>query len=174
MWRADLLWKDPDAGKDWGQEEKCTTEEMVGWYHQLNEFEFDQTPGDNEGQGSLGYHSPWGCKELDTAEQLNKYHDKCDTLPWKRPDLLVEMALEGLLRVSYCKVMERGLPEIKWNVIITPNVDGCGSAYVYTQTELMELIGVFRCVYFVNFCVAPFSQGKVLPFSSVFLRQNHT
>ena len=84
------------------------------------------------------------------------------------------MALEGLLLVGYCKVMERGLPEIKWNVIITPNVDGCGSAYVYTQTELMELIGVFRCVYFVNFYVAPFSHGQVLPFSSVFLRQNHT
>ena len=81
---------------------------------------------------------------------------------------LWKWASEGLLLVSYCKVMERGLPEIKWNVIITPDVDGCGSAYVYTQTELMELIGVFRCVYFVNFYVALFSQGQVSAFFKCF------
>ena len=46
--------KDPDAGKIWGQEEKGTTEdEMVGWHHWLNGHEFEQTPGDSEGQGSL-------------------------------------------------------------------------------------------------------------------------
>jgi len=54
------------------QKEKGTTEdEMVGWHYQLNEHEFEQTPGDSEGQGSLGCCSPWGSKDLDTTEQLN-------------------------------------------------------------------------------------------------------
>ena len=49
-----LIWKDPDAAKDWRLEEKGTIEdEMVGWYHQLNGHEFEQSPGDSEGQGSL-------------------------------------------------------------------------------------------------------------------------
>ena len=45
-----------------------TEDEMVGWYHRLNGHEFEQTPGDGEGQGSLECCSPWGCKELDTTE----------------------------------------------------------------------------------------------------------
>ena len=57
--RADSLEKNPDAGRDWGQEEKGTTEdEMVGWHHQFNGPELEQTPGDSEGQGSLAYWSP--------------------------------------------------------------------------------------------------------------------
>ena len=43
---------------------------MVGWHHRLNGHEFEQTPGDGEGQGSLACCSPWGRKELDTTEQL--------------------------------------------------------------------------------------------------------
>ena len=67
-----LIGKDPDAGKVWGQEEKGMTEnEMVGWRHRLNGHEFEQAPGDSEGQGSLACCSPWGCKESDTTEQLN-------------------------------------------------------------------------------------------------------
>ena len=67
-----LIGKDPDAGKDWRQEEKGATEdEMVGWHHWLNGHEFQQTLGDVEGQGSLACYSPWGCKESDTTEQLN-------------------------------------------------------------------------------------------------------
>ena len=65
--------KDPDAGKDWTQEKKGTTEdEMVGWLHRLNWHEFEQTPGDGEGQGSLACCSPWGHRELAMSEQLNK------------------------------------------------------------------------------------------------------
>ena len=60
-----FIGKDPDAGKDWGQEEKGATEdEMVGWHHWLNGHEFEQTPGDSEGQGSLVCYSPWGWKSL--------------------------------------------------------------------------------------------------------------
>ena len=61
--RSQLIGKDPDAGKDWRQEEKGMTEgEMVGWHHQLNGHEFEQTLGDGEGQESLVCCSPWGCK----------------------------------------------------------------------------------------------------------------
>ena len=70
--KSQLIGKDPGAGKDWEQEEKEVTEdETVGWLHWLNRHEFEQTPGDNEGLGSLVCCSPWGCKELDTTEQLN-------------------------------------------------------------------------------------------------------
>ena len=48
-----------------------TEYEMVGWHHQLNGYESEQAPGVGDGQGSLGCCSPWGRKELDTAEQLN-------------------------------------------------------------------------------------------------------
>ena len=67
-----IIGKDPDAGYDWGQEEKGMTEdEMVGWYHWLNGHEFGQTLGDSGGQGSLKCYSPWGSRESDTTEQLN-------------------------------------------------------------------------------------------------------
>ena len=67
-----LTGKDPDAGKDWGQEEKGLTEdEMVGWHHRLDGHEFEQALGVGDRQGSLACCSPWGCKELDTTEQLN-------------------------------------------------------------------------------------------------------
>ena len=73
MRRTDSLRrKDPDAGKDWRQEEKGTTEDqMVGWHHWLSEHEFVQAPGVGEGQGSLACCSPWGHKESDMTERLN-------------------------------------------------------------------------------------------------------
>ena len=80
-----LIGKDPNAGRDWRQEEKGITEdEMVGWHHRLNGHEFKQAPGDGEGQGNLAEHapcSPWGCKELDTTERLNNNNDaRCSVL----------------------------------------------------------------------------------------------
>ena len=64
--------KDPDAGKDWRQEEKGMTEDkMVGRHHRLNGHEFEQPPGDGEGQGSLVCCTAWGLKELGTTEQVN-------------------------------------------------------------------------------------------------------
>ena len=76
LWPPDvknwLIRKDPDAGKGWWQEEKGTTEdEMVGWHHQLNGYEFEQAPGAGDGQGSLACCSPWGHKQSDMTEQLN-------------------------------------------------------------------------------------------------------
>ena len=69
---SQLTGKDPDAGKNWGQEEKGATDnEMVGWHHQLNGHEFEWTLGVGDGQGGLACCSSWGCKESDTTEQLS-------------------------------------------------------------------------------------------------------
>ena len=70
-----LLDKDTDAGKDWRQEEKGTTEdEMVGWHHWHDGHEFEEAPSVGDGQGSLACCSPWGHKELDTTEWLDWTH----------------------------------------------------------------------------------------------------
>ena len=62
-----------------GQEEKGTTEdEMVGWHHRFDGHEFEQTPGDSEGQGSLRCCNPWGHKESDRTERLNNNKIKCN------------------------------------------------------------------------------------------------
>ena len=76
LWLPDaknwLIWKDPDAGKDWRREEKWMTEdEMVKWHHRLDGHEFEQAPCVGDGQGSLACCSPWGCKESDMTEWLN-------------------------------------------------------------------------------------------------------
>ena len=73
LWPPDekswLIWKDPNAEKDWRQEEKGMTEgEMVGWHHQLNDHEFEQALRVGDGEGSLACCSPWGLKELDSTE----------------------------------------------------------------------------------------------------------
>ena len=67
-----LIWKDPDAGKDWRQEEKGTTDdEMVGWHHLHNGHGFGWTSGVGDGQGGLACCGSWGRKESDMTEQLN-------------------------------------------------------------------------------------------------------
>ena len=76
LWPPDvknwLIWKDPDAWKDWGQEDKGTTDnDMAGWHHRLDGHEFGWTPGVGDGQGGLECYSSWGCKELDMTEWLN-------------------------------------------------------------------------------------------------------
>ena len=78
-----LIWKDPDAGKDWRQKEKGMTEdEIVDWHHQLDGHEFEKALGLGDGQGSLVRCSPWGHKELGMTEQLNwtdLYHWFCSS-----------------------------------------------------------------------------------------------
>ena len=67
-----LTGKDPDAGRDWGQEEKGVTEdEMAGWHHRLDGHEFEWTPRVGDGQGGLACCNSWGRKESDTTERLN-------------------------------------------------------------------------------------------------------
>ena len=66
-----LIGKDSDAGRDWGQEEKGTTEdEMAGWHHWLDGRESQWTSGVGDGQGRLACWDSWGRKESDTTEQL--------------------------------------------------------------------------------------------------------
>ena len=77
--KSQLIEIDSEAGTDWGQEEKGVTEnEMLGRHHQLNGYEFEQAPGDSEGQGSLKCCNSWGHKELGMTERFNnnnhKYH----------------------------------------------------------------------------------------------------
>ena len=84
LWPPDVksrfIGKGPDAGKDWRQEEKGTTEdEMVRLHHWLNGHEFEQTPGDSVGQRSLARCSPWSCKESDTTWRLN---DSFQVVSW--------------------------------------------------------------------------------------------
>ena len=76
LWPSDmknwLIWKDPDAGTDWRQEEKGKTEdEMVGWHHRLNWHGFVWTLGVGDGQWGLACCGSWGHKESDTTERLN-------------------------------------------------------------------------------------------------------
>ena len=76
VWPLDVkswfIWKDLDAGKDWRQEEKGTTEdEMVAWHHWLNEHEIGWTLGVDDGQGGLAYCCSWGFKESGMTEWLN-------------------------------------------------------------------------------------------------------
>ena len=93
LWPPDaknwLIGKNPDAGKDWRQEEKGTTEdEMVGLHAWLDAIlgmslghEFDQTLGVGDGQGSLACCIPWGCKESHTTEWLN-WMERISWRPW--------------------------------------------------------------------------------------------
>ena len=97
LWPPDtknwLIWKDPDAGKDWRQEEKGTTDdEMVGWRHRLDGYEFEQARGVGDVQGCLACCSPWCHKELDMTERLN----------WTELNLFKRFSLAQLL----CQVLK--------------------------------------------------------------------
>ena len=79
--KSQLIRKDPDAMRDWRQEEKRMTEdEMIGWHPWFNGHESEQALGDGEGQGSLACWSPWGHKECEMAEWLSNNNNKSITL----------------------------------------------------------------------------------------------
>ena len=104
LWPPDvkswLIGKDPNAGKDWRQEEKGTTEdEMVGWHHWLNGHEFGWTLGAGDGQGGLACCGPWGHKESDMTERLN--WTETTTLKFLFPSILGRMIICFWWR-NYC------------------------------------------------------------------------
>ena len=83
-----LIGKDPDDGRDWGQEEKGTTEdETAGWYHWLDGHEFEWTPGVGDGQGGLACCDSQGRKESDTTERLNWTEDSSTEVVHKQNSL---------------------------------------------------------------------------------------
>ena len=88
LWPPDvkswLIWKDPDAGKDWGQEEKGTTEDkLAGWHHWLNGHGFGWTLGVGDGQGGLACCSSWDCRvEHDWATELNWLTSRRYRISW--------------------------------------------------------------------------------------------
>ena len=95
-----LTGKDPDAGRDWGEDEKGTTEdEMAGWHHRLDGCEFWWTPGVGDGQGCLACSDSWGCKESDTTERLN-WSDVTVLVPLK---LFKKMIVQNVFRWQNCK-----------------------------------------------------------------------
>ena len=80
-----LTGKDLDDGEDWSQKKRVTENETVGWHHQLNGHEFEQTPGDSEGQGSLACCSSWGHRvghNLATEQQLLLWIFSTANLGW--------------------------------------------------------------------------------------------
>ena len=82
MRRVDSLEKTPDAGRDWGQEEKGITEDkMVVWHHWLDGYEFEWTLGDGDGQGGLVCCNSWGREESDITERLNWTEVLCSYKP---------------------------------------------------------------------------------------------
>ena len=90
---SQLIGEDPDAGKDWRQKEKGTTEhEMFGWYYWLNGHEFEQASRDCDGQQSLACCSPWDRKESDPTEQLK--------LGWTELNCTVDKK-----QICHCKVI---------------------------------------------------------------------
>ena len=111
-----LIGKDPDSGRDWGQEEKGTTEdEMAGWHHRLNGHEFEWTPGIGDGQGGLACCSPWGHKESETTERLN----------WIE---LTEVLLEKWSRIKRIGCRDG------WRVVVFNRVTGI----IFTEKVIFE------------------------------------
>ena len=108
--RSWLTGKDSDAGRDWGQEEKGTTEdEMAGWHHQLDWHEFGWNMRVDDGQGGLAYCDAWGHRELDTTEllnwtELNDYYCLASfhVLSWHPFIILVKVSFPGL-----CSLLSR-------------------------------------------------------------------
>ena len=115
LWPPDvkswLIGKDPDAGKDWRQEEKGTTEdEMVGWHHWLDGRESEWTPGVGDRQGGLVCCDSWGRKESDTTEWLNwtEINERMScTWIWKIT----------IVKMSICSILTDRVNWLAWNII---------------------------------------------------------
>ena len=105
--KSQLIGKDPDAGKDWGQKEKGTAEDgMFGWYHWLNGHEFEQAPGDGERQGSLACCSPWG-RRVRHEQRLNN-----NLCPWPHPNFAL---VSSFLTLGYLNYLPHSIiMRIKW------------------------------------------------------------
>ena len=117
-----LIWKDPDAGKDWGQEEKGTIEdEMVGWHRRLDGHKFGWTPGVGDGQGGLVCRSPWGRKESDLTERLNwveliSHYVICLTTMQSFFSLVLIFCSSWIFCISFHFCLFLAMPHSMWNL----------------------------------------------------------
>ena len=91
-----------------------TEDEMVGWHHRFNGHEFKQAPGDGKGQGSLMCYSPWGRKELDTAET-----EQQDTLKMK--SVLGQDLTTIVYNTVQCKILMKSVMKLQMKLLILPN-----------------------------------------------------
>ena len=115
--KSRLIGKDPDSGKDWGQEEKgATKHDLVGWYHPLDEHEFEQTPGNGEGQGSLVCCSPWGPKEPDTTEGLTHTHTQAVSIFY----LNFKLMQSCLFYINLYQIVYKQIPNYSLSPITYP------------------------------------------------------
>ena len=124
LWPPDaksrLTEKAPDAGKDWRQKKKREAEnEMVGWHHQFNAYEFEKPPGDSEGQGRLACYGQWGRKELDTTEQLNNCNNNMELQQCLNSKLLISWEIFSIVETletsqSYWKFITYVWVDLVW------------------------------------------------------------
>ena len=106
-----LFRKDSDAGKDWRQEEKGTTEdEMAGWHHWLDGRESEWTLGVGDGQGGLACCYSWGRKEADTTEWLNWTEHNKNTLTFKIILALIQFSSVAQSCSTLCDPMDCSTP----------------------------------------------------------------
>ena len=107
-----LIGKDPDARRDWGQEEKGTPEEeMAGWHHRLDAHEFGFTLGVGNGQGGLACCNSWVCKESDTTERLNWTKLNCYLREWDGEDT---ESLKTVEKSTWERDKDRKDQECRW------------------------------------------------------------
>ena len=136
--KCGLIRKDPDAGNDWRREEKGTTEdEMVGWHHQLTGHDFD-TPGFNDGQGSLVCCSPWGCIELDTIERLNWTEWSWSQPSRSLPKQIQRDSRQSVLLLLQLRVLTKELFELLINLFFlnfTQLMIGKIKTYIFCPTS---------------------------------------
>ena len=143
-----LIGKDSDAGRDWGQEEKGTTEdEMAGWHHWLDGHEFGWTPGVGDGQGGLACRDSWGCKESDTTKWLNWTELKKDSL-WKGLLLSVLFTKQYSLHLVWKSYL------IIWFLQIFTFIESsvCSSVTLINSLNIhTNMCPQDNCVYYSNF-----------------------
>jgi len=148
MGRVDSLEK-THAGRDWGQEEKGTTEdEMAGWHHRLDGREFEWTPGDGDGQGGLACCDSWGRKESDATERLN-----WTELNWGNKAVLQESCVQSeftILHLGGGSSFVKELKDIVMHISLRRNQDPVWRLY-----QRLFLLFLYSLPSLISNCLNP-------------------